>query len=175
MRQDFLGKRKKRQGFSLLEVAMAMMIISVLAVSVSGAMVASLQAAGTSSDRTIAIQILTEQMELIRSQAIGNFDSVLPAAGTVGVIAIPVSAANYPNSRLVDRAAFHIDVQRLNVPVANNPDLIEVTGTISWRSQNNRLYGEDANLNGSLDLGEDLNGDGVLTSPVQITTRFSRR
>lgn len=49
-----------------------------------------------------------------------------------------------------------------------NPKLILVTVTFCWRQSNSRLIGEDSNLNGALNTGEDINGNGTIDSPVQL-------
>ncbi len=43
-----------------------------------------------------------------------------------------------------------------------------VTVTFCWRQSNGRLMGEDSNLNGALNTGEDVNGNGTIDSPVQL-------
>ena len=63
-----------------------------------------------------------------------------------------------------------------NVYIDNtNPDLLEVCVSVSWRGRSNKIIGEDLNLNGALDAGEDLNGDGRLTSPAEIVTLIGQR
>jgi prepilin-type N-terminal cleavage/methylation domain-containing protein len=48
----------------------------------------------------------------------------------------------------------------------SDPDLLKVTITFSWRQANGRVVGEDANLNGAINTGEDVNNNGILDSPV---------
>lgn len=49
-------------------------------------------------------------------------------------------------------------------------DLLTVTVSFCWQEANGRLMGEDADLDGVLDFGEDLNGNNMLDSPVTIAT-----
>ena len=49
-------------------------------------------------------------------------------------------------------------------------DLLRVTLVFSWREKNGRAMGEDTDINGTLNAGEDANGNGVLDSPVEMTT-----
>lgn len=56
-----------------------------------------------------------------------------------------------------------------------DPDLLEVAVSVSWRGRSNKIIGEDANLNGALDTGEDVNGDGRLSSPAEIVTLIGSR
>ncbi len=49
-------------------------------------------------------------------------------------------------------------------------DLLRVTIVFCWREKNGRIMGEDTNINGVLNAGEDANGNGALDSPVEMTT-----
>lgn len=50
------------------------------------------------------------------------------------------------------------------------PNILSITVVVCWKQPNGRLFGEDANLNGQRDAGEDTNGNGRLDSIVQFTT-----
>ena len=57
---------------------------------------------------------------------------------------------------------------------SSNPDLIEVTASFSWRERTGRVIGEDLDLDGQIDTGEDSNSNGRLDSMVQLTlVRFN--
>ena len=58
---------------------------------------------------------------------------------------------------------------------SSNADLLQIEVVVSWRNRNNRIIGEDKNLSGSLDTGEDANGNGRLDSPVSLVTWIARR
>ena len=45
-----------------------------------------------------------------------------------------------------------------------------VTVSFSWRESGGRIIGEDLNLNGRLDAGEDKNGNGIIDSVVQFSS-----
>jgi hypothetical protein len=63
-----------------------------------------------------------------------------------------------------------------NVYINNtNQELLEVYVSVSWRERSNKTSGEDVNLNGILDPGEDLNSDGRLTSPAEIVALIGQR
>ncbi|MCK9573232.1 MAG: hypothetical protein M0R20_02370 [Candidatus Omnitrophica bacterium] len=55
-----------------------------------------------------------------------------------------------------------------------NPELLEVTVSVCWKHRN-RIIGEDQDLDGVLDAGEDANGNGIIDSPAQLTTRIANR
>jgi len=52
--------------------------------------------------------------------------------------------------------------------------LLQATVSVCWR-QKNRVIGEDKNLNGALDAGEDANGNKIIDSPVELTTLIVNR
>lgn len=56
-----------------------------------------------------------------------------------------------------------------------NPELLEIEVVVSLLSADNRVIGEDSNLNGNLDMYEDLNGNGKLDSPIYLASRIARR
>ena len=53
-----------------------------------------------------------------------------------------------------------------------NPDHVIVTISFSWKERSGRTIGEDKNINGILDAGEDANGNGQLDSIVEMTTQI---
>ena len=54
-----------------------------------------------------------------------------------------------------------------------NPDLLQITTVVCWRQKSGRIIGEDTDLDGVLDAGEDKNGNGQLDSIVQLVTNRS--
>ncbi len=52
-------------------------------------------------------------------------------------------------------------------------NMLTVTATFCWREKNGRVMGEDVDLDGQIDSGEDINGNGMLDSPVTVVTRVS--
>ncbi|NTV28601.1 MAG: hypothetical protein HGA80_00780 [Candidatus Omnitrophica bacterium] len=54
----------------------------------------------------------------------------------------------------------------------SNAKLLRVKVTYCWRLSTGRVIGEDVNLNGVLNTGEDKNGNLQIDSPVQIITEI---
>ena len=54
----------------------------------------------------------------------------------------------------------------------SNPDLLVIKVVFCWKQPNGRVIGEDKNLNGILDAGEDANGSGQIDSYVQVSTQI---
>jgi len=55
-----------------------------------------------------------------------------------------------------------------------DPEFLLVTITVCWR-QGNKTVGEDLNLNGQIDTGEDSNNNLILDSPVELITQVVNR
>ncbi len=55
-----------------------------------------------------------------------------------------------------------------------DPELLRVTISVCW-NQRSRIIGEDSNLNGVLNTGEDINNNGIIDSPVQLITQVANR
>ena len=53
-----------------------------------------------------------------------------------------------------------------------DPDHLLLTVSFSWRERSGRIIGEDKDLDGVLDTGEDANGNGQLDSIVKLTTQI---
>ena len=74
----------------------------------------------------------------------------------------------YPNQTKFDVLGFNgkgiIYVQSIDLRT------LLVTVSFSWKESNGRVIGEDKNINGDLDAGEDLNGNFIIDSPVQIVS-----
>ena len=54
----------------------------------------------------------------------------------------------------------------------SSADHLIVTVLFCWKERNGRVIGEDKNLNGVLNGGEDTNGNGKLDSMVQLSTQI---
>jgi hypothetical protein len=57
----------------------------------------------------------------------------------------------------------------------SNPNLLQIFVSVSWRTSANRIIGEDKNLSGVLNTGEDSNANGRLDSPAEIATLMAQR
>jgi len=55
-----------------------------------------------------------------------------------------------------------------------DPEFLLVTISVCWR-QGNRIIGEDTNLNGELEVGEDANNNQIIDSTVELVTQVANR
>jgi hypothetical protein len=146
--------------------------IGILALTLSGIMVAFVGAAALNEDSEMLSRALDTgmaQLETTRLAAINNFGAVVP--GTT-LFTIPGPAAA-PNAY----AATSRGVLTVTAAPAGSFYYV-ITAKVCWQGRSGRNMGEDRNLNGVLDLGapsEDTNGDNLLTCPVDLVTTVARR
>jgi hypothetical protein len=58
---------------------------------------------------------------------------------------------------------------------SSNSSLLQVTVVICWRNKDGRVIGEDLDLDGVLDAGEDTDGNGKISSKATFITKIARR
>ena len=56
-----------------------------------------------------------------------------------------------------------------------NPNLLLIRISFCWRQANGRVVGEDKNLNGQVNAGEDTNGNGLIDSPTTLVSNIFQR
>jgi len=129
-----LKSKPNSSGFTLIELMVATFVLALVLVAILGSYITCLDLVELSKNTSVAMNIAQTKMEEIKNstytQIKTNYDRV-PFAIT-GLTGMGVS--------YVDNT---------------NPDLLQVTVTVCWRQKNGRIIGEDTNLNGGLDAGED--------------------
>jgi len=142
------------KGFSLAELIVAAAIMSVVFAGILMSYVRCMELNEASQNKSMAVKAARSQMELIRGSnyntLVANFNGVpFNVTGFVGRGVSYVTVLDAKNTRVIV--------------------------SLSWQQKNGRVYGEDKNLNGVLNAGEDANADVMLNSPVDITTRVYKR
>jgi len=147
-----------KKSFSLVElmVAVTILVFALTAVLASYANMFAL--ADLSRDVTSANNAVRARIEEVKKESFSNLDSF--------------------NGTTFDLEGFDsVDSEgRIEIrDVAGYTDFKEIRVVGCFRSRG-RIIGEDANLNGVLDLGEgeDANGDGILDSPVEVITLIAK-
>lgn len=137
------------EGFALAEIMVAAVVMILAFVGILVTYIKCLELNEMSQNKSIATRAAKTRMEQINNsdfnQLVANFNDVdflEPGFNGAGV--------SYVNN--------------------TNPDLVQITVSFCWRQKNGLLIGEDANLDGDLDAGEDTNGNGMIDSPVQLVT-----
>ncbi len=147
-----MGYRSRRSsGLTLIEVLVAAGVFLVAATGILSSFSQCVELNQMGMRSTIAVQGVKNKVEEIKSSTFANIFTnynnrtfTIPGLDGIGVI-------------YVDTA---------------NTKLVEVKVVFCWRLADGRVAGEDTNLNGILNTGEDKNGNGQLDSYVQVITRI---
>ncbi|MCA9400945.1 MAG: prepilin-type N-terminal cleavage/methylation domain-containing protein [Candidatus Omnitrophica bacterium] len=140
-------------GFTLVELLIATLVLLLAFVGVLVSYLKCMELSELSRNSSIAVEAVKNQMESINNTA---FDQIFV---TYNNVPFAVNGLNGMGVTYVDNS---------------DPDFFEIRVTVCWRQKNGRIIGEDSNLNGQLNVGEDQNGNNMLDSIVQIsTTKFN--
>lgn len=148
------------QGFTLIEVLIAVFLLAVAAIAFTGLLVLSTRISLESERQTVAQGIVNEELEYIRSL---NYDSVgitLPPQGELyGVLEPTATVTRNAQTYNVERHVFYGDDVGNGVnPVPNtlNADYKRVTIKATWTSAGGQI--------------RDVEAGTVITNSINITT-----
>lgn len=161
-----LTRVKNHSGLTLVEIMIAVLILSFVLVGLLETYIVCLDLVEISKNASIAVNLAQTKLEAIKDSVVDqttyyqvktNYDNVpFDIAGLTGK---GISYAFYCNNPA--------DCDPSYAPT----DLLEVIVSISWKQKSRRVIGEDKNINGILDIGEDISpANNILDSPVQIVT-----
>ena len=151
--------RVKNKGFSLIEVIITVGILVIVMTNLLGLFIYCSTLAQTSGNTTLAVREAQGKLDEMRDHSYGLITTDYGAGGTPGNI--------FSLNQLNGKGVIYFE--------SPNPDLLQIKVVVSWKNKDNRLIGEDANLNGILEAGEDKNANGQLDSIVSLTTMIARR
>ena len=146
--------RKAAPGFTLVELMVATLILVAVLVGLLASYVACLDLTDLAKNTSTAINIAQSKIEDIKN------DTYVQIKADYNNVPFNVTG-------LTGKGVSYVD--------DTNPDLLEVTVTVCWRQKNGRIIGEDTNLNGQLDAGEDKDSDGQIDSIVTLVTMIAKR
>ena len=135
------------RGFTLPELMVAAMVTVIAFMGILFTFVRFLELDDLSRNTSLALQASQNKIEAVKNT---QFDQIV---------------ATYNNQTFTASGINGKGVVTIN---SADPKLMLITVTFCWKQSNNRLMGEDKNLNGVLNTGEDTNGNGTLDSPVQL-------
>jgi len=148
------NKDKKTAGLTLAELMIAALILGVVLVGILASYIACLDLNELSRNASIAINLGQTKLEEIKNH-------------TYALIETDYNNVPFNIAGLTGMGVSYVD--------DTNPDLLMVTVTVCWRQKNGRIVGEDTNLNGQLDSGEDtIDPNGRLDSLAQVVTYIAR-
>jgi prepilin-type N-terminal cleavage/methylation domain-containing protein len=145
---------KSKKGFVLPEVLLAIAIAAFAVCGILLMYVAGMDLVRTSKNASMATSAAEGIIEEIRNTPFPDI--------VTNYNGLKFSVNNMPaNSGVV-----YVD--------DSDPEFLLVTVSICWR-QGNRIIGEDLNLNGELDSGEDANNNFIIDSSVELVTQVVNR
>ena len=155
--KNFFSIRKSTaDGFTLAELLMAAAILGIVVVGLVVSYIRCMELNEVSQNKSLALKAARSRMEVIRMTPYANLFATYNA--------VPFSV---PVTNFIGRGVSYATVI--------NAKNTQVTVSVSWKQKNGMVYGEDKNLNGVLDAGEDKNDDVKLNSPVDITEIIYKR
>ena len=163
-------RRHSSPGFTIVEVIIAAMII---VVGLAGVVQVFYYARGQgeiSANLTYALSAAQDKMEEIRNHTFSSIITDYSSGGTPG--------NTFALSEITGKGVITIDATDDAGNTEDdgvNSNLLQVEIVVSFKTSNSRIVGEDQDLDGVLDAGEDLNGNGKLDSPVTIVSRVAKR
>lgn len=146
-------------GFTLIELMIAVGVLIIVLVGLLQIFIYCLNLSEFAGNATLAISEAQGELEEIRSH---EFERI---AGDYGPGGNPGNT--FELAQLNGKGTIYID--------DTNPALLAIEIVVSWREKGNRIVGEDSDLNGVLDSGEDTNGNGKLDSPVVLVSLIAER
>jgi len=152
----------KKSGFTLVEVLIASLILAGTLAIILGVFSQGLRTTETAGEFIKAINAARLQLEMIRARVDPN-----DVTNTIGF-----SSLNQWNNQSFTLNELGSDfagvsyVTSITAPI----NTWRVKVAVCWRNSKGNIRGEDADLDGVLDSGEDKNGNGELDSPAQLVT-----
>jgi type II secretory pathway pseudopilin PulG len=148
---------KNNHGLTLLELMIATVVLVIAISGLLATFINILSLNETSRKLSLAIAACQDKLEEIRNSSFSTLFTTY-------------------NGMHFDPDGFLAQDAEGNVYIDNaNPNLLEVCVSISWRERSNKIIGEDKNLDGVLNSGEDINSNGRLSSPAEIVTLIGQR
>ncbi|MBF0478668.1 MAG: prepilin-type N-terminal cleavage/methylation domain-containing protein [Candidatus Omnitrophica bacterium] len=149
-----MGKKINNSGMSLVELMVACGILAVFFLGVIIVFIKCIQMTELARNSSLAMSLAKTRMEQIRLHNNIPFNQVLLTYD--GII--------FPTPGLNGKGVSYVDAD------ITNPKLLTVTVEVSWREKSGLIVGEDKNLDGQFEVGEDtLVVNTRLDSPAEIT------
>lgn len=137
------------RGFTLVELMVAAVIFVLAFVVILLSYIRCMELSEMSRNSSTALAAAKTRIEQIKDTA---FSDIFVAYNNA---AFDVTGVNGKGVSYVDNT---------------NANLLKVTVTVCWKQKRGLIVGEDLDLDGQLDGGEDQNGNSLLDSPVQLVT-----
>lgn len=150
-------RHKIKSGASLSEVLVATAIVAMAAVTMIKLFLYCVDHSDLARNMTRAVTDAQSKMEEIKDHTYSLIPTDYAAGGTPGNIFTTTNGMG----------VIYID--------STNPDLLQIKAAVCWQNRNGRIMGEDTNLNGTLEAGEDLNNNAEIDSPATLISLMAKR
>ena len=149
------------RGFTLIELMVAISLFMFVTGIVGYNWISGMVTNENNRNLFVAMNQVQQKMEEIKNyRTLETLDEIRTAYNGK-----TFQLSNFPTNRG--------SIEVLQVAGVPSGQLYRVSIEVSWRQQNGRITGEDANLNGALNVGEDANANGRLDSPAQAVSYVS--
>lgn len=156
-----LQVRRINSGFTLIEVMLAGTILTIALLAILLVYMNCFELFFTSRNLTYATNAIHRKIEEIRDHPFDDITNFYTQPGN--------RTFDVDDIQTGSMGVIYID------PSNTDPDFREIVVSVSWRQRANRIIGEDLNLNGIRDAGEDINDNLILDSPAQLITLITNR
>lgn len=158
--------KKYFRGFSLYELLLASCILAVSLATILALYLTCLQLNEVNRKKTLALSDLRSKMEAIKNTSFANL-STTSSGGT------------FHNTETFQFASFPAGESRGRIEIRfvlgdSFGYLMKSIRLVGSFRSGRRIIGEDRNLNGALDAGEDTNGNNILDGPVELETYITQ-
>ena len=142
-----MKKEIYKNGFSLIELLISAAIFLVALTGILISYITCLELSHVSKNTSTALHAAKNRLEDIKNTAFNQIKA------TYDNVTFTTAGLNGMGVSYVDDT---------------NPRLLKITVSFCWKQPSGRMIGEDTNLNGQLNAGEDKNGNGLIDSPVEL-------
>lgn len=144
-------KKFNKQGFSLIELLMAVVILLPVLTLGMQVFIKCVELSDLSKNSSLAVNGIKNRLTTIENT---DYNQI---SGTYNNSTFTIAGLNGIGKTYVDTSTNHINI----------------TVSFSWKERNGRIIGEDKNLNGTLDAGEDtMTANNKLDSLAQASTQI---
>ena len=149
----------RRKGLTLVEVLVTTAIVSTVTIMLLRLFVYCSSLAEMAGNLTAAMTKAQDKMEEIKNY---NYDLIATDYAAGGTPGNTFSLSSPPGMGVI-----YID--------SSNASLLQVEIDVSWRNKDSRIIGQDTDLDGVKDGGEDPDNNNKLDSIASLVTKIARR
>lgn len=151
--------KRNEQGLTMVELMIVVMILVFVVTGMVQTFLYSSTIADIARNKTLAVTDASSKLEQIRNHPFDDITTDYVSGGTPGDL--------FDLTTLTGKGKIYIDT--------TDPELLVVKVVVCWQNKYNRILGEDLDFDGVLDAGEDVDGDGEISSPLELVTYVAEK